>query len=78
MAATREDIRAWLGQAKMRGVSHMVVMCDTYDHSDYPIYTNDPHKTAYEAGSMQRLMEVYSLALDIEGQLNERRAFHWE
>ena len=27
---------------------------------------------------MARIMEVYALHLDLESQLNERRAFHYE
>lgn len=38
MAATKEDIRSWLKRGKESGATHMIVVCDTYDHEDYPVY----------------------------------------
>lgn len=37
MPATRDDILRWLERAESEGATHMIVACDTYDHSDYPV-----------------------------------------
>ena len=79
MAASREDIAGWLRAAKASGASHMLVICDTFDHSDYPVNAVTPEDALarYDApGEMQRVMEVYDMGLGIEAQLSERRALH--
>jgi hypothetical protein len=61
----------------------MIVACDTFDYEDFPVNVmpgEDPKKKAAEydnPNKMLRLMEVYSLSRDIEEQLRERRAFHY-
>jgi hypothetical protein len=55
----------------------MLVICDTFDHDDYPVYVSsveEARKKAENPGSMQRLMEVYNLSMDREEQLNQHRA----
>lgn len=79
MTTTRDDIRRWLDRAIKKGASHMVVMCDTYDWSDYPVFVmpgEDPKSKL--GGAMQKPMECYDLSLDINDQLAERRANHWD
>jgi hypothetical protein len=84
MATTQDDIRRWLKDAKKEGATHLLVVCDTFDHGDYPVSVKpgeDPRKVAgkYARGeNMQRLMEVYALHLDWEAQLAEHRSFHYE
>ncbi len=61
----------------------MIVVCDTFDHEDYPVYVKpgeDVRKkyAEYDGPNMQRVMEVYALHLDLESQLNEHRAKHFE
>ena len=61
----------------------MIVVCDTWDHEDYPVYVQegeDPRARAgeYTEKNMQRVMEVYALHLDMESQLAEHRACHYE
>jgi len=81
-AATRQEIKEWFEQGVNQGASHMIVMCDTFDWDDYPVYVAPPvdaRKTVEVKGehNMQRVMEVYNLALPMEAQLNERRAFNY-
>jgi hypothetical protein len=62
----------------------MLVVCDTFDYDDYPVYVKpgeDPRQKAetYQRGeNMQRLMECYSLSMSKEDQMKEHRAFHWD
>lgn len=81
MTTTQSDIRQWLTKAREAGASHMLVVCDTFDHTDYPVEVmpTDNLKAMMERNSgpnMTRLMEVYDLNMDLEGQLAERRAWH--
>jgi hypothetical protein len=83
MATTKEDLREWLLAGKEKGEKYMLVYCDTFDNTDYPIYAKDciefweiyGEKT-FTGKDMKRLMEVYDLSLDIETQLKEARAYH--
>lgn len=80
MAATKDDIRRWLERCADDGCSHMVVLCDTFDWSDYPSGAHDEaeaREICADPGEMQKVMEVYKLSLDWEEQLNERRAFNF-
>lgn len=83
-AATKDDIRTWLTYAKEQQPSctHMLVVCDTFDHDDYPVYVTMDEDVrdvarAHDGVNMQQLMEVYDLSMDIETQLAETRAFHY-
>lgn len=93
MATTQFEIRGWLKRGKKFGATHVIVVCDTYDWEDYPVYVfkDAVPKDAYgHVGSarkiyeefsgkgMQKVMEVYSLNRDIESQLAEHRAFHFD
>ncbi len=81
MAATKEEIRNWLEKAKLNKYKYLLVVCDTYDYDDYPIYCEDAQKCRdsyeeHDGKNMQRVMEVYDLSLDFEEQLAEYRAHH--
>lgn len=77
---TRDEIRWWLTDAFRKGATYVIVVCDTFDHSDYPVRVGavanfwDLHDS--HSGSMQRVVEVYDLSLDLEAQLAEFRAYH--
>lgn len=83
MAATKEDIRSWLKRGKESGATHMIVVCDTYDHEDYPVYVMPDENVRtkseqFNGKNMQVIMEVYSYKHDLEMQMSERCAFHWD
>ena len=77
---TREDIRGWLTQGKEQGSTHVIVMCDTFDHEDYPVFVEPGEDARDKApkGNMQRIMECYSLSLPFDEQLDEHRAHNWD
>ncbi len=82
-AAGSSTIRSWLLEAQRRGATHLIVVDDTFSYENYPVYVDASQDVRviaqkYDGPDMQRLMEVYSLALDIEDQLKETRAFHWD
>lgn len=85
MGTTKTEIASWFENGVRGGSTHMVVVCDDYDHEDYPIFLNGTESEArekvaeYGAGehSMQRVMEVYSLSMDMERQLSEPSSFNY-
>lgn len=79
MAATRDEISSWFDEGAKNGSRHMLVVCDTFDYDDYPVFTNtdnDCMMSYRNPGKMQRVMEVYDLRKDKITQMNERRALH--
>ena len=75
---TREMISKWFDRGVADGARHMLVICDTFDHDDYPVFTKTDFDCLLKCknpGEMQRVMEVYDLRADKAEQLNERRVF---
>jgi hypothetical protein len=81
MATTQQDIKRRVERAP-EGTKWMLVICDSYDYSDYPVYFSDSTKCLAEIKSarngedMKKLMECYDLSLPLWEQMNERRAMH--
>ncbi len=81
-AAQQSDLREWLNQGAEQGATHMIVVVDTWDHEDYPVYVKPGENVReiadkYDGKEMQRIMEVYDLSKDHELQLSEHRAFNY-
>ena len=77
MATTRQDIEGWFDRGVTNGARHMLVVCDAFDHDDYPVFTHSDAeclKRYDDPGNMQSVMEVYDLRADKAEQMNERRA----
>ena len=63
---TRSQIERWFNRGVKEGATHMLVVCDTWDYEDYPVYVKpgeDPREIVQRkaTGNMQRLMECYAL-----------------
>ena len=72
----REEIREWLQSAKEMGSTHMLVVCDTYDWEDYPVFVKPGDSIhdkicEFKGKNMQKIMEVYCMTEDLEEQLAE-------
>jgi hypothetical protein len=81
MAATRREISDWFDRGVEAGMAYMLVVCDRFDHEDYPVYTENDElalkaHAEHDGPNMQKVMEVYDLRLDKTTQLNEWRAFN--
>jgi hypothetical protein len=68
MATTKDDLRQWFNEGLRLGATHMIVVCDTFDYDDYPVYVMPGEDAAekaveYAQRSMQKVMEVYKIAL---------------
>ncbi len=78
---TQNEIREWLKRGKKNSATHMIVVCDTFDYEDYPVYVyegDDVNKVLdeYKRAEMSKIMEVYSYSIDLETQINESRAYN--
>lgn len=84
MATTYDDIAGWLAEGrKKENISHMLVVCDNFSYEDYPVYVPKSKQVQkvyaeYDGRNMQCVMEVYSYHRNLEEQLNEHRAFHFD
>lgn len=81
MAATVNTLREWCQKGIIQEATHMVVVHDTFDNSDFPVYVS-AKDNAHEVrekydneAKMTRVMEVYWLGGDIEAQLALRCSF---
>ena len=82
---TRDEISEWFDRGVKKGATHMIVVCDTYEHDDYPVYVSGGHDEArrkyneylHGTHSMQKVMEVYNLSADKAEQMGERRCFRF-
>lgn len=82
MAATRLDIQGWLTTGHEKKATHVIVVVDTFDHEDYPVYVmaEENVRDRYEefnGKNMQRVMEVYNLSLPDDEQLAQKRVFNF-
>lgn len=83
MAATKQDISNWFDEGVKKGATHMLVVCDTYDWDDYPVYVMPGEDARTKAGeyngtNMQSLMECYNLSKPKDIQLDHRRTFDYD
>ncbi len=82
MTVTKEEISNWFNIGVELKATHMIVVCDTFDYEDYPVYVQEDqnvHKIEKESdhAEMQKVMEVYCLTMDKEAQLDQTRAFNY-
>jgi hypothetical protein len=82
MGTTKEDIKEWIKRGQEQGATHMIVVCDTFDWDDYPVYVmpgEDARKKfeSYNGANMQKVMEVYNLSKDVNKQMNQHRSFEF-
>jgi hypothetical protein len=75
------DIRGWIAEGKQQKAAYLIVVCDTFDHEDYPVFVKnekDFYKSydSHNGTNMQRIMEVYDLRKPTEPKLlGNKRVF---
>lgn len=82
MAANQADIRRWLERGRKQGATHLIVVCDTFDYDDYPVFVKpeeNPHEIEQKCNgqAMQRVMEIYRLDWSWDDQLAQHRAHNY-
>lgn len=79
---TKNELKEWfetIGSPQQH--SHMIVVTDTYDYEDYPVYvklSENVHDVLAKIGnqSMSKITEIYSYSQSILPQLEEHRAWN--
>lgn len=82
MAATKQDISGWFDVGVAQGSTHLLVVCDTYDWEDYPVYAKDDDDARkqyqkFHHSNMQKVMEVYDLKKPMAPQMRGGRVFNY-
>lgn len=78
---SRDTISRWFDQGVQQRATYLIVVCDTFDYSDSPIYVRPEQSVSQKVQQakttpMQRVMEVYNLASPKTPQLDAFRAFN--
>ena len=68
MGTSLKDLAGWFEDGLARKATHMIVACDTFDHTDFPVYV-EPGQDFWKVfgeyhiqpDKMLRVMEVYDL-----------------
>lgn len=66
MGTSREDLKRWFEEGIAQGATHMIVVCDTFDYEDFPVYVKvgediEDKAVKYNGPNMAKIMEVYNL-----------------
>lgn len=80
MATNTSTISKWFDEGIELKATHMIVVCDTFDYEDYPVYVmpdQDVWLIEKSIGAMQRVMEVYNLSDSKEEQIKAGRVFNY-
>lgn len=78
MAATYEDIIGWILRGLEKEAVYVISVCDTFDHSDYPVFVmpNEDHQAvvrSYNAKEMQKVNEVIFLDDPFDDMVTEAK-----
>lgn len=80
LVGTKKDIANWFDEGAEREATHLIVVRDGFDYDIYPIYVyrgEDPQQKIQDnSASMQRVMEVYRIDMDLRHQIEEPRAMN--
>jgi len=82
MGTSKEDIKEWIKCGQDKKATHLIIVCDTFDWEDYPVYvmSGEDARTKYNhyhGPNMQKVMEVYNLQKDIDKQLGQYRSLEF-
>jgi len=72
-----EQLHSWFKRAVKEKATHLVVVCDTFDYTDYPVFV-DPAEDVkkivakYDGPNMQKVHEVYKISLGWAAQADGR------
>lgn len=80
MITSRGQIEQWFREGYDQSYSYMIVACDQFDYGDYPVYAHETSVEHIVAELLERELtdvhEVYDLDMDMDDQINEKRAWH--
>ncbi len=66
MTASIQDVLGWIEEAREKGATHIISVCDTFDWDDYPVYIMpgddlDKKVKHYREASMQQVNEIIEI-----------------
>ena len=78
---TLDRIRTWFEDGVRMKATHLLVVCDTFDYTFYPVLSMPGEDVTSliltrDEMTMTRVEEVYDLSLPMESQIAESRAWH--
>lgn len=81
---TPEDISRWFDKGKKKSATHMIIVCDTSDFKDYPVYVS-PKENAQakvaeyhsRAHPLQVVRMVFKLSIDKKSQLKAKHPYNF-
>lgn len=82
MGTSVQEIKRWFERGVEDNATHMIVVCDTFDWEDFPVYVSENEDfysvyNKYTGGqNMARIMEVYDLHMNKEEQLDGAGRVH--
>ena len=67
MGTSLSDLKRWFEEGKAERHAYLIVVCDSFDHEDYPLYADTLPQfwelyDSHDGTNMQRIMEVYDLS----------------
>ena len=79
---SKHEIKQWLDEGIKKKATHCIIVCDTFNYEDYPVYVMPAQSSReiaeqYNSSAMQKVMEVYDLRKDIFEQLGQERVFNY-
>jgi hypothetical protein len=72
---TLNQIQQWIDIGKAKFATHMIVVCDTFDYTDYPVYVmdnedvNEKRNSYHDADCMSKVMEVIDIREECDTEL---------
>jgi hypothetical protein len=74
VSTSPRELAKWFQEGVKQKATHMIVVCDTFDYSDYPVYVTagqDAREIVKERNQneMQKVMEVYNLKMSMNEQV---------
>lgn len=79
----KKKITEWFKDGVSRGATHLFVVRDNMAWEDYHVYVLQDERIRekyelYGANGDHTVMEIYSLTINMEEQLNEEHSWHME
>lgn len=81
MTATKNDILRWIEEARKMNKKYLLVITDTFDFGNYPVFANDDDiaklYASFDDKNMQKIEEIYNVEADTIQIGSGPRNFDW-
>lgn len=75
MTASLQDIEGWYEEAKRRGAAYLIIVCDTFDYDNYPVYVQkvEDFQAAFNQYQKPQNMSSIDEVYDMKMPMNQQR-----